>query len=442
MEPGSTSTPVPVTSSTWPDSQRHDPIEGGLVGAGGRQRQRGQQRCRSAPGRRSLSGTKPAAVDLGGQPAGAVAGRGGGIVGGWAPLRRGPAATSPEQATASTSASTPSSAATRRMAGRVFTFGFLSAGRCPGTSREVMASGSAPFSTTVHREPPGQGHSDSSDPRARTWARPTAAGQCRTSTGFPRWHGTRCAHIVDWGSVAASYQRPCTATAPGRRPPVSKPLPYEMPTFDNVDEERQHLKQRLAAAFRLFGKFGFSEGVAGHITARDPELPDHFWVNPFAIDFGLIKVSDLILRQRRRRGGRGRLPGEHGRLRHPLPGARGPARREGRGPRPLGPRQGLLVARSAARPAHPGRLRVLRRPRALRRLHRRRARRRGGQAHRPRPRREQGRHPAQPRPAHRRATRVDEAAWWFITMERSCQAQLLAKAAGTPGPDRPRDGRR
>jgi ribulose-5-phosphate 4-epimerase/fuculose-1-phosphate aldolase len=27
---------------------------------------------------------------------------------------------------------------------------------------------------------------------------------------------------------------------------------------------------------------------------------------------------------------------------------------------------------------------------------------------------------------------VDEAAWWFITMERSCQAQLLAEAAGRP----------
>src|SRR5262249_58650169 len=27
---------------------------------------------------------------------------------------------------------------------------------------------------------------------------------------------------------------------------------------------------------------------------------------------------------------------------------------------------------------------------------------------------------------------VDEAAWWFITMERSCQAQLLAEAAGAP----------
>ncbi len=34
---------------------------------------------------------------------------------------------------------------------------------------------------------------------------------------------------------------------------------------------------------------------------------------------------------------------------------------------------------------------------------------------------------------------VDEAVWWFITMERSCQAQLLAEAAGTPDPHRPAD---
>lgn len=31
---------------------------------------------------------------------------------------------------------------------------------------------------------------------------------------------------------------------------------------------------------------------------------------------------------------------------------------------------------------------------------------------------------------------VDEAAWWFITMERTCQSQLLAEAAGTPIPIR------
>jgi ribulose-5-phosphate 4-epimerase/fuculose-1-phosphate aldolase len=68
-----------------------------------------------------------------------------------------------------------------------------------------------------------------------------------------------------------------------------------MPEFADVAEERLYIKQRLAAGFRLFGEFGFSEGVAGHITARDPELTDHFWVNPFAVPFQHIRVSDLIL---------------------------------------------------------------------------------------------------------------------------------------------------
>ena len=29
---------------------------------------------------------------------------------------------------------------------------------------------------------------------------------------------------------------------------------------------------------------------------------------------------------------------------------------------------------------------------------------------------------------------VEEAAWWYITMERTCQAQLMAEAAGKPIP--------
>jgi ribulose-5-phosphate 4-epimerase/fuculose-1-phosphate aldolase len=69
----------------------------------------------------------------------------------------------------------------------------------------------------------------------------------------------------------------------------------EYPAFSDPDEERLHRKQRLAAAFRVFGKFGFDEGVAGHITARDPELTDHFWVNPLGVAFSQIKVSDLVL---------------------------------------------------------------------------------------------------------------------------------------------------
>jgi ribulose-5-phosphate 4-epimerase/fuculose-1-phosphate aldolase len=69
---------------------------------------------------------------------------------------------------------------------------------------------------------------------------------------------------------------------------------WYLPSFETAAEERLHRKQRLAAGFRLFGKFGFEEGVAGHITARDPEHLDHFWVNPFGMSFRHIRASDLI----------------------------------------------------------------------------------------------------------------------------------------------------
>ena len=67
------------------------------------------------------------------------------------------------------------------------------------------------------------------------------------------------------------------------------------PTFETVEEERLHRKQKLAGALRIFGRFGFGEGVAGHITVRDPEFPDCFWVNPFGLSFRHMRVSDLIL---------------------------------------------------------------------------------------------------------------------------------------------------
>ncbi|KAL4815423.1 class II aldolase/adducin N-terminal [Aspergillus spinulosporus] len=67
------------------------------------------------------------------------------------------------------------------------------------------------------------------------------------------------------------------------------------PQFDNLEDERLYRKQHLAAAFRVFADRGFDEGVAGHISVRDPILTDHFWINPLSAHFSLIKVSDLIL---------------------------------------------------------------------------------------------------------------------------------------------------
>ena len=68
--------------------------------------------------------------------------------------------------------------------------------------------------------------------------------------------------------------------------------PPKQPT---IQEERLYRKQRLAAGYRLFARNGFDLGGAGHITARDPEFEDCFWVNPLAIHFSRICVSDLML---------------------------------------------------------------------------------------------------------------------------------------------------
>jgi ribulose-5-phosphate 4-epimerase/fuculose-1-phosphate aldolase len=76
--------------------------------------------------------------------------------------------------------------------------------------------------------------------------------------------------------------------------PANQSTLPQPPKFASLSEERVHRKRRLVAAFRLFSKFGFDEGVAGHITARDPEHTDTFWVNPFGVHFSQVTVSNLI----------------------------------------------------------------------------------------------------------------------------------------------------
>ena len=44
----------------------------------------------------------------------------------------------------------------------------------------------------------------------------------------------------------------------------------------------------------MFSKAGLDEGVAGHITVRDPGEPETFWVNPFGMHFSMIRSSDLV----------------------------------------------------------------------------------------------------------------------------------------------------
>ena len=203
------------------------------------------------------------------------------------------------------------------------------------------------------------------------------------------------------------------------------------PTFSSVEDERLHRKQRLAAAFRLFSRCGFDEGVAGHITARDPEDPHRFWVNPFGMHFGHIRVSDLICVDAAGNVVEGDRPVNaaafaiHSQVHAARPDVVAAAHAHsvygkswsslGRLLDPITQDVCAFYQEHALFDDYTGV--VLDTEEGKRIAH------------------ALGDNKAVILRNHGLLTvghSVDEAAWWFITMERSCQAQLLAEAAGKP----------
>jgi ribulose-5-phosphate 4-epimerase/fuculose-1-phosphate aldolase len=69
----------------------------------------------------------------------------------------------------------------------------------------------------------------------------------------------------------------------------------EIPGFASSDEEREYRKKHLVAAVRAFALQGFDYGFAGHLTVRDPEKPDLYWTNPMCVHFSQVKLSNLVL---------------------------------------------------------------------------------------------------------------------------------------------------
>ncbi|WP_018656139.1 class II aldolase/adducin family protein [Actinomadura flavalba] len=212
------------------------------------------------------------------------------------------------------------------------------------------------------------------------------------------------------------------------------------PNFDTVEDERRHRKERLTAALRVFGKFGFEEGVAGHITARDPERTDHFWVNPFGMSFKHVKVSDLILVNHTGQVVEGRYPVNeaafaiHSQVHQARPDVVAAAHSHsthGRALSALGQKlQPITQDVCAFYEDHglfddyTGVVTDLEEGKRIAAA--------------------LGDYKAVILRNHGLLTvgdTVDAAAWWFITMERSSQVQLLAQAAGTPVPIEPENAK-
>jgi ribulose-5-phosphate 4-epimerase/fuculose-1-phosphate aldolase len=209
------------------------------------------------------------------------------------------------------------------------------------------------------------------------------------------------------------------------------------PKYSSVEEERIDRKNRLTATFRLFGKFGFDEGVAGHVTVRDPELSDHFWVNPFGVSFKQMKVSDLILVNHNGDivEGKHTLLNQaafaiHSRIHKNLPHVTAAAHTHsvyGKTWSSLGRLLDPITQDSCAfyddhvlfDDFSGVVLDVSEGDRISKALDKNKAA------------------ILQNHGLLTVGNTVDEAAWWYITMERTCQAQLLAEAAGKPKMIRP-----
>ncbi|GIZ43195.1 hypothetical protein CKM354_000643300 [Cercospora kikuchii] len=68
-----------------------------------------------------------------------------------------------------------------------------------------------------------------------------------------------------------------------------------IPQFVSFETHRQWMLEHMALAFRVFARKGYTEGMSGHISVRDPENPHAFWTNPLGRHFAMLKASDMIL---------------------------------------------------------------------------------------------------------------------------------------------------
>ena len=66
------------------------------------------------------------------------------------------------------------------------------------------------------------------------------------------------------------------------------------PIRGSVSDAEWQARVDLAACYRLTDRYGMSDMIYTHITARVPDRPDHFLINPNGLLFGEITASSLL----------------------------------------------------------------------------------------------------------------------------------------------------
>ena len=72
------------------------------------------------------------------------------------------------------------------------------------------------------------------------------------------------------------------------------PVIQELPARANIEPEEWDVRVKLAAAYRLIDYYGWTEQIYGHLTARVPGPDDHFLINPWGLNYEEVTASNLV----------------------------------------------------------------------------------------------------------------------------------------------------
>lgn len=71
-------------------------------------------------------------------------------------------------------------------------------------------------------------------------------------------------------------------------------LLQEEPASASISREELDVRVKLAAAYRLVDYYGWTEQIYGHLTARVPGPEEHFLINPWGLNYEEVTASNLV----------------------------------------------------------------------------------------------------------------------------------------------------
>jgi ribulose-5-phosphate 4-epimerase/fuculose-1-phosphate aldolase len=95
---------------------------------------------------------------------------------------------------------------------------------------------------------------------------------------------------------SCKLRRTLTAVNPTTHEPLlASSQPSEAGGSTKIDDIRLYRRRETAIGYRILGAYGWGSTGDGHVSARDPELLDHFWLARYGVPFNQVTLNDIVL---------------------------------------------------------------------------------------------------------------------------------------------------